>query len=144
MTTIEGLILLYWNFREHKWVDKEDFAVNSGSTHGMQWFCIPNGLSYKGNNIFYENRRYKMVLQHADVQGYVDHNGHRDLEDGKTVKEFWMAEPLQERPELQLLTDSHSQLPFCKGSNPEGTDMNIFWFVPCPHFRMISTPEARA
>lgn len=126
MAESSRLVQLFWNWRDQKWQDTEDFAVNGGSTLGVQWFFLPPFVTHKGGGKFTHHRVMKFdyqILKVLTSQG-----------SGYTESEIWVGSKITP-PVVDLLTDAPSQMPYVMLSDPTETQTAPAWFIPAQNPR---------
>lgn len=106
----DGGIISLWNktniFNRTDWSTVGDYGLDI-----FYYFIIPAGFVYAGyKDTFIFNFGLKYVKKERSVSGYVEHNGLRWLQEGKT-ESFWSLDE-SEPPRVQMLTDPDTKLPY--------------------------------
>ena len=115
-----GLVCLFWNWKALKWQTNEDFAVNGGTTLGVQWFFTPPFVSASGKG-FVHDRVMKFEYEMLEVMT-PDGTGY-------SKETIWVGSKI-DPPAVELQTDTPSQMPFVEIQDATETKTTRAWFIP--------------
>lgn len=104
----DGLIRLWAepNYMQYqKWTTKEDFGNKI-----YYYFFVPAGFYKIKEDTFAYNFPFKYTQEQVEVNGFVNHDGPRKLQEGLT-EPFWHLEE-SERVECELMTGDYTKLPY--------------------------------
>lgn len=125
-----GIIVLWYNadlMNQNPWRTTGVYGLDT-----FYYFFLPAGFTHTGEDEFTYNFGLEYVKSSVAVTGYVEHNGIRQLQEGKT-EPFWH---LQESApaKVTLQTDETNKLPYVevpsRGLPSFATERR--YFIPVP------------
>lgn len=125
-----GIIALYNTanvFEFNEWRTSGEYGIDI-----FYYFIIPAGFVYVSENKFLYNFPLKYVNKSEKVTGWVEHNGVRQLQEGKTDP-FWHLEEAESYL-VELQTSEYTRLPYLLvpdcGLTPFAEEKR--YFIPLP------------